>query len=154
MKTLVIYDSQFGNTEKIARAIGNAFGDQAKVTRPSEMQENELQNVELLIVGSPTQGGRATQAVQNFLSSLPTKTLKNTKVTAFDTRFAMPDQGFFVRFLMKTLHYAAEKIANALQAKGGILIAKPEGFFVNGKEGPLKDGELERAAAWAKQMNK
>jgi len=46
--------------------------------------------------------------------------------------------------------YAAGRIANNLKKKGGILIASPEGFFVTGGQGPLKEGELERAAAWAK----
>jgi hypothetical protein len=42
------------------------------------------------------------------------------------------------------------RIANNLKGKGGNLVAPPEGFFVTGKEGPLKEGELERAAGWAK----
>jgi len=29
----------------------------------------------------------------------------------------------------------------------------PEGFFVNGTEGPMKEGELERAAEWTKQID-
>jgi hypothetical protein len=29
-------------------------------------------------------------------------------------------------------------------------VANPEGFFVKGTKGPLKDGEQERAASWAK----
>jgi hypothetical protein len=46
--------------------------------------------------------------------------------------------------------YAAGRIANNLKKKGSTLIASPEGFFVTGGQGPLKEGELERAAAWAK----
>jgi flavodoxin I len=46
--------------------------------------------------------------------------------------------------------YAAGKIADSLKKKGATLMASPEGFFVKGKEGPLKEGELERAAGWAK----
>jgi DNA-binding CsgD family transcriptional regulator len=42
--------------------------------------------------------------------------------------------------------YAAGKIAGSLKTKGGTLILSPEAFFVKGKEGPLKEGELERAA--------
>jgi hypothetical protein len=38
----------------------------------------------------------------------------------------------------------------ALVVKGGNLLAPPEGFVVLGVQGPLKDGELERAAGWAK----
>jgi hypothetical protein len=44
----------------------------------------------------------------------------------------------------------ARPIADKLVEKGGRLIFPPEGFYVSGTEGPLKDGELERAAEWGK----
>jgi hypothetical protein len=44
--------------------------------------------------------------------------------------------------------------ADRLAKKGGTLIAQPEGFFVKGSEGPLKDNELERASAWVKSAMK
>jgi hypothetical protein len=55
---------------------------------------------------------------------------------------------------MKMGGYAAPRIARALEKKGGNLAAPPEGFFVEDKEGPLKAGELERAAGWAKELAK
>ncbi|MFC1983163.1 hypothetical protein ACFLV5_05230 [Chloroflexota bacterium] len=36
--------------------------------------------------------------------------------------------------------------------KGGNLVVPEEGFFVKDKEGPLVDGEIERAARWARSM--
>jgi len=65
-------------------------------------------------------------------------------VTAFDTRLPTRLVGIF--------GYAAARIADSLKRNGGTLIAPPEGFFVKGKEGPLKEGELERAAGWAKEI--
>jgi flavodoxin I len=53
---------------------------------------------------------------------------------------------------MKVIGYAAPKIAKSLIAKGGRQVAPPEGFIVLDKEGPLRDGELERAAAWARDV--
>jgi flavodoxin I len=53
---------------------------------------------------------------------------------------------------VKLFGYAAEPIAAKLQKKGGTLAAPPEGFFVGGTEGPLKEGELERAAQWARRV--
>ena len=47
---------------------------------------------------------------------------------------------------------AAEPIATSLTKRGGTLIIPPEGFFIKDKEGPLKEGELERSAAWAQQI--
>jgi flavodoxin I len=150
MKALIVYDSLYGNTEKIAKAIGGAITGEVKVLRPGEVNPSELESIDLLIVGSPTQGGRATQAIQGFLSKIPANTLKNVSVTSFDTRISGKDRGFGVRILIGVIGYAAGKIASSLKGKGGTLAAPPEGFIVKDREGPLKEGELERAAGWAK----
>ena len=144
MKALIVYDSAYGNTEKIARAIGGAITGEVKVLRPGEVNPSDLQSVDLLIVGSPTQGGRPTPAIQDFLNKIPEPAIKGVNVAAFDTRFSTKLVGIF--------GYAAGKIANSLKRKGGTLILSPEPFFVKGKEGPLKEGELERAATWAKRI--
>jgi len=144
MKALIVYDSAYGNTEKIARAIGGAITGEVKVLRPGEVNPSDLQSVDLLIVGSPTQGGRPTPAIQDFLNKIPEPAIKGVNVAAFDTRFSTKLVGIF--------GYAAGKIANSLKRKGGTLILSPEPFFVKGKEGPLKEGELERAADWAKRI--
>jgi len=144
MKALVVYDSVYGNTEKIARAMAEAItpSGEAKVLRVGEANPSELESLDLLIVGSPTHAGRPTPAVQDFLNKVTQQSLKGINVAAFDTRATAK--------FAKIFGYAAGRIAGNLQKKGGILIASPEGFFVTGREGPLKEGELERAAAWAK----
>ncbi len=144
MRTLVVYDSIYGNTEKIAKAIGGAVTGEARVARAGELNPAQLGLVDLLVVGSPTQGGRPTQPVQDFLAGIPATAIKGVRVAAFDTRYA----GRFVR----VFGYAADKIASSLETKGGTLVSPPEGFFVTGKKGPIKDGELERAVSWAREM--
>jgi len=150
MKTLIIYDSTYGNTEKIARAIAGAMlpTDAVTMLRVGEANPTELGALDLLIVGSPTEGGRPTPAIQDFIGKIPANALKNIGVTAFDTRFAAQAQGMGLRLLMRVLGDAAARIAHSLQDKGGYLATPPAGFIVEGKEGPLKAGELERAAAW------
>lgn len=146
MTVLLVYDSVYGNTEKLARAIAGAIqpSDHIKVLRAKDASPAEPGSIDLLIVGSPTQGGRPTPAILEFLNAIPANALKNTGVAAFDTRLA----GLFV----KIFGYAAGRIAASLVAKGGHLVAQPEGFIVKGKEGPLENGELERAAVWAKGL--
>ena len=139
MNALIVYDSQYGNTEKITRAIGDAIPG-ARVLHGSEVDTSSLESVELLIVGSPAHGGRPMGAVQTFLSKVPATTIKGINVAAFDTRFES-------RFA-KLFGYAAGRIANPLKRKGGNLLVEPKGFFVEGTKGPLKEGELERAAGW------
>jgi flavodoxin I len=142
MKALIVYDSVYGNTEKIARAVGEAItpSGEAKVLRAGEANPSELTSVDLFIVGSPTHGGRPTSAVQDLLNKVPI--LQGVNVAAFDTRSTSK--------FARVFGNAAGRIARNLEKKGGTLVASPEGFFVTGTKGPLKDGELERAAAWVK----
>ena len=146
MKALIIYDSIYGNTEKIAQAIGDALTGEVKVVRVGDVNASELRSFDLLIVGSPVHGGRATPAIDAFLKQLPAHSLEGKRVAAFDTRFESEDQGIGLRILMSVIRYAAERIAKDLTKKGGRLVAEPEGFIVENKEGPLKQGEMERAS--------
>jgi len=157
MKVLIIYDSFFGNTEQIAQAIGSALGSQEEVEilRVSHVKPEQLTGLNLIIVGSPTRGFRPTPAISNLLKSVPKNGLKGVKVAAFDTRFTMDEiesSVFILPILVNIFGYAARPISDRLKKKGGELIIPPEGFFVEGTEGPLKEGELERAADWAKQI--
>jgi flavodoxin len=142
MKTLVIYDSVYGNTEKIAQAIGYAIDGEVKVVRPGEVNLSAWKMPDLLIIGSPTLGGRPTQAIQDLLAAIPESVLKGINVATFDTRLKAKLVGVF--------GYAAARIANSLVTRGCVLIVSPEGFFVKGRGGPLKEEEPERADRWAK----
>jgi flavodoxin len=153
MKALIIYDSMYGNTEKIAQAIGDGLTGEVKVVRIGEANPSEVKTCDLLILGSPVHGGRATPAIDAFVKKLPADSLQGISVAAFDTRFEQEEQGVGLRILMSIIRYAADRIAKDLVKKGGKLIAEPEGFIVENKEGPLKQGELERANKWAQAMN-
>jgi len=155
MKVLIIFDSIFGNTEKIAQAIGNRIRqtEEVEVFRVSEIKPEQLRGVDLLVCGSPTRGFRPTPAMVDFLKTLPANSLKNVRTASFDTRLSLPDiESSAVRFIVKTGGYAAKRISDHLKKKGAILIKPPEGFLVTSEEGPLKEGELERATEWAKSL--
>ncbi|HSB88952.1 MAG TPA: flavodoxin family protein [Anaerolineales bacterium] len=152
MKALVVYDSVFGNTQKIAEAIAASLGARAETSllRPSEADLSRFAGLDLLVVGSPTRGFRPTEAMADLLKSLPAKLLKGVRVAAFDTRFNADEMDSGVaRFVVRTGGFAAKRIADRLKRAGGLAAAPPEGFFVKDTEGPLKPGELERAASWA-----
>lgn len=150
MKALVVYDSVFGNTERIARAVGQALGPDVEVLRVGDVQPEQLAGLGLLLAGSPTRAFRPTPAMTGFLKGIPAQGLRGVRVAAFDTRISIDDPvPGFLRFMIRIFGYAAEPMASRLVRKGGEPAAAPAGFFVEGTEGPLKDGELERAAAWA-----
>ena len=80
--------------------------------------------------------------------------LKGIKVAAFDTRISVVEANSnFLRVMVKLFGYAAKPIADKLIKKGGALVVTPEGFIVEGSEGPLKKGEIERAKDWASQIH-
>ncbi len=155
MKVLVIYDSFFGNTEQIVRAIGEALGAQmeVEVQKVGEVQPGQLEGLDLLVVGAPTRGFRPSPEVGRFLKSIPADSLKGVKVAAFDTRICEEDiKSRALRFMVRLFGYAAKPIAQKLKQKGAEMVIGPEGFCVEDTEGPLKEGELEHAADWAQQI--
>jgi flavodoxin len=155
MKVLLLYDSVFGNTEQIVLAIDKTFRSLGNITtaRITECKPEQLARVDLLMVGSPTQKFRPLGSVDKFFKKIPGKGLIGIKVAAFDTRIAVKDiDNKILKFFVKIFGYAAEPIAEKLKKKGGELIIPPEGFLVKDIKGPLKQGELERAENWAKQI--
>jgi flavodoxin len=150
LKALVIYDSKYGNTERIARAIADGIGGEAR--HFGDVDKPAVAGYDLIVAGSPTQGGRPTTALNNWLYDLPGGSLKGTEAAAFDTRFDPADRGVGLRLLMRVIGFAAPKVAKALRVKGAREASPPEGFIVMDTEGPLREGELERAKAWGEAL--
>ena len=144
MKTLVVYDSVYGNTKTVAQAIGDAIPGEVEVLYVKEASASGLVAYDLLVVGAPTHGAKPSPDMQAFLDQIGARALEGVNVAAFDTRMTVK--------LITMFGTAAPKIAKALVEKGGTQVGKPIGIYVKGGEGPLKDGEIERAAAWAKGL--
>ena len=145
MNALIVYDSQYGDTERIAQAIAEKLAEfgEARALRLDPTQPVELQGVDVFIVGCPTQGWRPTPAIQSFLEEVSSDELRGLAGACFDTRFRLP------RFMSGA---AANVMAGKLREKGVSVLGAPESFFVKGTEGPLRDGEPERASTWARQI--
>src|SRR5215472_16154165 len=138
MNTLVVYDSHYGNTKRIAQVIADtlrALG-QAQAVRVDPDRSIKYQGVDLLILGSPTQGFRPTLAMQSFLGTVSYQSLSGLAVACFDTRFRGR--------LWKSS--AAPRMDRQLRTMGVKPLVPPESFFVKAmkKEGPLLAGEVER----------
>jgi len=156
MKSLVIYDSVYGNTEKIAQAIGQVLKGKGEVRVVNVKQANVemLAGNKLLLVGSPTQAFNMMPAMKTWFKTLPKGSLNDIQVAAFDTRLDIKKvKNIILTFMESIFGYAAEKIGKALVKKGGSQVVKPEGFFVDGSEGPITAGELERAITWAGKLS-
>jgi len=147
MNSLIIYDSQYGNTERIALSITSALRDfaLARSVRVNEVHPDVLQGIDALILGCPTQGMRQTPAMQSFIAHVPRDLLNGLSVACFDTRFR---GGFWMLS-------AAPAMAKQLRMMGVELVVQPESFYVKTmkREGPLLAGEIERAADWATKLS-
>ena len=149
---LVIFDSVFGNTAKVADAIGEALGE-AAVKQVTNVTPEDLQGLKILFVGSPTRGFRPTPDIMKFLKNLEENALAGVKAAAFDTRIPIEEaESGFLRFMIKLFGYADKKIEKALVKAGAEIALESEGFGVKGTEGPLGENELVRAKEWASKI--
>lgn len=161
MRVLVVFESMFGNTERIARAVADGLAPHAEVelvevgAAPADLGDG----LDLLVVGAPTHGFglsrpssresaaqrtedgvvSARTGLREWLAALPGQAAIPVPVATFDTRFGNP------RWLTGS---AAQSAAKRLRERGCPLAAAPESFFVTATTGPLHEGEQERARRW------
>lgn len=143
MKILIIYDTNYGNTQKVAYLIGDQLkaDNQVKVVSIAGFKNEDLEGVKLLIMGSPINGWRPTEKIRAFLAELKEDQLKGIKIATFDTRVNIFFHG-----------NAAQPMAEGLMNAGAEQIVDSEGFFVKGSEGPLAQGEESRVERWVRDI--
>ena len=139
MEILIVYGSQYGNTQRIAQAMARALATEHRVRLLHAPMADAIavEGVDLLIVGAPTQMRGQRILAERFLTGLE-RGFTGIAAAAFDTR---------IGGLVQTT--AADVISRRLAHAGCRLVAEPVGFEVLGLDGPLAPGEEERAAAWA-----
>jgi flavodoxin len=150
MKTLIVYFSKFGNTKKVAETIAETMaraGD-AHAISIDQLTASDLDQVDLVVMGSPTHYQNLPKAVRSVLKALPRGILVGKSVAAFDTSLEM-----WGPLMLLT---AAHRLLPILRKLGGKRVVKPETFFVEksdsqyeGEIDLLYDGEIERAKEWA-----
>lgn len=147
MDALVVYHSQFGNTRQIAEAIAEVFqgAGTTRMLSTEQLAVADLQAVDLVVMGAPTHKMNLPQAVRLVFESLPRRILRGVPMAAFDTSYEM--SAFLARYT------AAKRIDRKLRRLGGKRLVPPETFYVHRHhEGPLLDGEIERARGWAEAI--
>jgi flavodoxin len=134
MNALVVYDSKFGNTRRIAEAIGEGLREQYDVSVQSVTDRPTVTpGISLLIVGGPTHAHGISQPMREFLDNLPRDAVHGAAIATFDTRFHKP------KWLVGA---ASDGIAKRLQTQGARLMIGPESFWIDSGEGPLSAGEI------------
>ncbi len=151
MGIVIVYDSIFGNTAEISRTIAGALAGRGEVrlVPVSDAHSLIVGDDDLLIVGSPTRGFRPTPAISEFAAALKPSP---AQAACFDTRIALDTvHPAPLRWVIDSGGYAADRIATALGHHGFKPIGSKGGFLVEGQEGPLRAGEIDRAVEWARE---
>ena len=179
MRVAIVYESLFGNTRQVAEAIADGVREsrpdaEIDCLRVEEATPERVAAADLLVVGGPThmrgmtsglsrkmglqaeqkeseddqektrhepEEGAEGPGVRDWFHGL-SKTRNGARAAAFDTRADFRLAGG-----------AAHAIARRLRSHGYQLAAEPEGFIIEDTEGPLREGELDRAKAWGSALD-
>jgi flavodoxin len=143
VNALVLYYSKFGTTRGVAEAIADTLKSKGavRVVSTDDLAASDLAGSDLVVMGSPTHRMKVPEGVQSLLKALPGGALQGACVATFDTSYKM--SALLARFT------AAPKLGRALRRLGGRQVVPAETFHVVDREGPLCDGEIGRARAWA-----
>lgn len=155
MKALVVYESHYGNTEKIAEAIAEGIGPDARALNTTEATPEAVADAELVVAGAPvmafhlpsdsmianmtndtkapTPPDVSHPSLRDWLDRLPHS---QAAAASFETRLRWSPGG------------ATSAIDDRFHKAGFHTIAKPGKFVVKGSYGPLREGEVERAREW------
>lgn len=173
MKVVIVYESLFGTTRAVAEAIGEGI----RVVEPdatvecvsvADATQERVEDADLLVVGGPThmrgmtssftrrmglkseqksaetkgtpyhpeEGAEVAPGLRDWLHALP-RAPRGSRAAAFDTRADAKMAGG-----------AGPGIGHRLRRHGYDLVDEPQAYKITGTEGPLEEGELERARAW------
>lgn len=160
MKALVVYESLWGNTAAIARAVAAGIGPEVEALTTDAATPEKVAEADLVVAGAPVQafrlpddriresigrddGGSPTPpdlahpSLRSWLGSLAHR---DARMAAFETRIWWSPRG------------ATGDIERLFEAAGYQPVARAQKFVVKDKEGPLREGELERARAWGASL--
>jgi len=130
-KAAVIYDSKFGNTEKIAKALSEGMkkeGLEVDCMRIDDVDLDKLAEYEMLAFGAPTQAFGISKPMKEFLKKLENVNLQNKKAFAFDTKLKSRFAGS-----------AAKGIEKQLKELNLTIVKPYASAIVKGIEGPLEE---------------
>jgi hypothetical protein len=160
MKVVIVYESMWGNTAAVARAIAQGLGPDARALATDEAVGPAIADADLIVAGAPVMAfglpsdqvraglardpGKAPTppdlsrpSMRAWLEALPAG---HGRAAAFETRIRWSPGG------------ATGAIERGLAGAGYTALGKAGKFVVTGTYGPLADGELERARRWGVEL--
>ena len=146
MKGIVVYDTSYGNTKKIAETIAETLKESGIEVDLFDVKDVKLSSKDysFLVLGSPTKFGTMSFAIRFFLGKVKSEEWMNRPFTAFDTE--NPEN------MEKKEYSAAEKIAEKLKEKKMNQLLPVLKAAVLGQKGPLQEGEIDRTKDYAREL--
>jgi menaquinone-dependent protoporphyrinogen IX oxidase len=147
MKGIVVYDTSYGNTKKIAETIAETLkesGIELDLFDVKDVKKLSAKDYNFLVLGSPTRFGTMSFAIRGLLGKVKSEEWVNKPFAAFDTE--NPEN------MERKEYSAAEKIAAKLIDKKMNQLLPVLKAAVEGQKGPLKEGEIERTKEYAREL--
>ena len=169
MNAAIVYESLWGDTAEVARAIAEGFGEGARVLSTAEATPEVLAETGLVIAGAPVHMGHLpsdktrSKAQERFEDSenwpeLPEPDLTHPSMHAWldalPKRKGSLGAAFDTRSPGKWTGNSAGRIASKLKSRGYRQLVAPTGFVVESQSGPLATGERERAVEWGREISR
>jgi len=139
VKVLIVYYTKYGNTEKVAKLIGEGIsskeGNEVVVKNVKDVNLKKDDSYNLILIGSPNHFGRHVSSIKKFINKLPKSQLKVNAYAVFDTYITAD----FEKAVKKMEEQISEMIPDLTKASPGLSI-KVEGTGVS--KGPIVDKDL------------
>jgi len=147
MKGIVVYDTSYGNTKKVAETITETLkesGIDVDLFDVKDVKKLSGKDYGFLVLGSPTKFGTMSFSIRGFLGKVKSEEWMNKPFAAFDTE--NPEN------VEKKQGSAGDKIAAKLMEKRMNQLAPVLKALVHEMKGPLLEGEVERTKEYAKGL--
>ncbi len=151
MRILIIYDSIYGNTEKIVKGMTEVLNENHNVDIFRATQTvPSISLYDVVVIGSPTLSFAPTKSIKTKIKSMVSQASDQKRFYIFDTRVdANKKENKVFSFLPHKKGYALDDMVKWL---GEQLQIEKQSFYVKETEGPLVAGEVERAKEWVEVL--
>ena len=156
VKVLIVYDSKYGNTEKVAKCIEDGIssieGNEVMVSNVKDVKLKKDDSYDLLLVGSPVHFGKHVGSIKKFINKLPKTQSKVNAYAIFDTYMGDDSETTeggicsYTKMVDKLEGQINETLSSTKKLSPGLSIK------VNGMKGPIADGELPKCKEFGRNL--
>ena len=146
MKVVLLYESKYGNTKRVASAIAEKMqrvgGMEVTLTALKVVDIEDIANCDVILLGGPTHFGGPTRGVRKFIDAVGKRNVNGKSVAVFDT------------YMGEDFEKGVRKMEEQIRAKapGLKLLAPGLSIRVEGMKGPIVEGELVKCKDFVKQL--